>query len=138
MSNENQDIRWKQRFDNLQSVYKLLQEALEANTQTPNSKLIQMALIKAFEMTFELSWKTMKDFLVYNGIDVKLPREIIKQAFANDIVEDGQLWIDMLEERNLMTHTYDEERAHEAIQHICEDYLQGLAQLHQYLLDRLA
>lgn len=138
MSNENQDIRWKQRFENLQSVFKRLQEAIEVHQQMPENDLIKMALIKAFEMTFELSWKTMKDFLVYNGIDVKFPREIIKQAFANDIIEDGQLWIDMLENRNLMTHTYDEERAHEAIQHICEDYLQGLAQLHQYLLDRVA
>ena len=137
MSNDNQDIRWKQRFDNLQSTYELLQEAIEANAQKPDNNLIQMALIKAFEMTFELSWKTMKDYLKYNGIDVKLPREIIKQAFANDIIIDGQLWIDMLEDRNLMTHTYDEERAKEAIQHICQNYLQGLTQFYQYLLERL-
>lgn len=138
MSNDNQDIRWKQRFDNLQSTYKLLQEAIEANAQMPDNNLIQMALIKAFEMTFELSWKTMKDFLKYNGIDVNSPREIIKQAFANDIIIDGQLWIDMLEDRNLMTHTYDEERAQEAIQHIRQDYLQGLTRLYQYFIERLA
>jgi len=137
MTEENQDIRWKQRFENLQSTYKLLQEAIAANQQTPNNSLMQMALIKAFEMTFELSWKTMKDFLQYNGIDVKLPREIIKQAFANDIIIDGQLWIDMLEDRNLMTHTYDEERAQSAILHICESYIIALTQLQNYLQERL-
>jgi nucleotidyltransferase substrate binding protein (TIGR01987 family) len=133
-----EDIRWKQRFDNLQSAYRNLQEAMEANAQNPTNTLIQMALIKAFEMTFELSWKTMKDYLNYNGINVKLPREVIKQAFANDIIIDGQLWIDMLEDRNLMAHTYDEARAHKAIDHICQRYGNGLEQLCQYLLERLA
>ncbi len=132
-----QDIRWKQRFENLQSAYQRLQHAIQINEQTPNNDLIQMALIKAFEMTFELSWKTMKDYLNYNGIDVKLPREVIKQAFANDIITDGQLWIDMLEDRNLMAHTYDEARAIKAVNHICQRYIAGLDELHQYLLARL-
>lgn len=132
-----QDIRWKQRFENLQSAYQRLQHAIEVNAQTPDNDLIQMALIKAFEMTFELSWKTMKDYLNYNGIDVKLPREVIKQAFANDIIIDGQLWIDMLEDRNLMAHTYDEARAIKAVNHICQHYIAGLNDLHQYLLARL-
>jgi len=133
-----QDIRWQQRFDNLQSAYQRLQNAVHANAQTPNDELIQMALIKAFEMTFELSWKTMKDYLNFNGIDVKLPREIIKQAFANDLIVDGQLWMDMLEDRNLMAHTYDEARALKAVNHICQRYMTGLEQLHQYLKARLA
>ena len=132
------DIRWQQRFENLQSAYQRLQHAVQANAQTPGNDLVQMALIKAFEMTFELSWKTMKDYLKYNGIDVKLPREVIKQAFANDIITDGQLWIDMLEDRNLMAHTYDEARALKAVNHICLRYMAGLEQLHQYLLARLA
>lgn len=129
-----EDIRWKQRFDNLQSAFQTLQQAVQANEQTPDNKLIQMALIKAFEMTFELSWKTMKDYLKYNGVDTKMPREVIKQAFANDIITDGQLWIDMLEDRNLMAHTYDEARALKAVNHICQRYMAGLEQLHQYLL----
>jgi nucleotidyltransferase substrate binding protein (TIGR01987 family) len=133
-----QDLRWQQRFENLQSAYKRLQHAVQANAQAPDNELIQMALIKAFEMTFELSWKTMKDYLNHNGIDVKLPREVIKHAFANDIVSDGQLWIDMLEDRNLMTHTYDEARALLAADHICRRYMAGLEQLHQYLSARLA
>ena len=132
------DIRWKQRFDNLQSTYQRLQHAVQANVATPNNDLIQMALIKAFEMTFELSWKTIKDYLKYNGIDVKLPREVIKQAFTNDIITDGQLWIDMLEDRNLMAHTYDEVRALKAVNHICQRYMVGLEQLHQYLSAKLA
>lgn len=137
MNNENQDIRWKQRFENLQSAYAKLQEAIKINQQMPENDLIKMALIKAFEMSFELSWKTMKDFLNYNGLPVKLPRETIKQAFANDVITDGQLWIDMLEHRNLMTHTYDEARADLAVLHIRQNYVKGLAQLQEYLSQRL-
>lgn len=129
-----EDIRWEQRFDNLKPAYQRLLRAVQANSQTPNSDLIHMALIKAFEMTFELAWKAMKDYLKYNGINAKLPREVIKQAFANDLITDGQLWIDMLEDRNLMAHTYDEARALIAVNHICERYMGGLEQLHQYLL----
>jgi nucleotidyltransferase substrate binding protein (TIGR01987 family) len=132
------DIRWQQRFENWQSSYRLLQHAVQACADSPDNELIQMALIKGFEMTFELSWKTMKDYLKYNGIDVKLPREIIKQAFANDIITDGQLWIDMLEDRNLMTHVYDEAHAIKAIQHICQRYMTGLDQLQHYLRPKLA
>jgi len=132
-----QDVRWKQRFANLQLVYQGLKRAVAANAKTPGDDLIRMAVIKAFEMTFELSWKTMKDYLQYNGIEVKLPREVIKQAFANDVIVDGQMWIDMLEDRNLMAHAYDESLALQAIEHICQRYLAGQEQLHQYFLARL-
>ncbi len=96
-----------------------------------------MAPIKALEMSFELAWKTMKDYLNYNGISMKLPHEVIEQAFANDIVVDGQSWIDMLEDRKLIAHTYDEARAREAIAHICQRYMAALAALHAYLSERL-
>lgn len=137
MSTEN-DIRWKQRFSNLQLAYRRLQQAVEANRLTPGNDLIQMALIKAFEMSFELAWKTLKDYLNYNGIDVKLPREVIKQAFANELVSDGQLWIDMLEERNLMAHIYDQARALKAVNHICQRYIHGLEEVHGFLSSKLA
>ena len=131
------DIRWKQRFDNLQRAYQRLSWALEIHQQDPDNDLIRMAVIKAYEFTFELSWKTLKDFLAYNGIDAKLPREVLKQAFATGLVIDGQLWIDMLEERNLMAHTYDDARARKAVDQIQERYLGGLQHLHDMLTPKL-
>ncbi|MEI6208953.1 MAG: nucleotidyltransferase substrate binding protein [Desulfuromonadales bacterium] len=133
-----EDIRWKQRFNNYCRSYSQLNKAVKAHSEQPDNELIQMALVKAFEMTFELAWKTMKDYLRYNGIDVKLPREVIKQAFANDIIVDGQLWIDMLENRNVMAHVYDEARAHETVDLICQCYLQSLEHLYQFMQGKLA
>ena len=137
MDAQSSDIRWKQRFDNLQRAYRRLRWALEIHQQDPSDELIHMAVIKAYEFTFELSWKTLKDFLAYNGIDAKLPREVLKQAFATGLVSDGQLWIDMLEERNLMAHTYDDTRARIAVDQIQERYLGGLQQLHNMLTTKL-
>jgi nucleotidyltransferase substrate binding protein (TIGR01987 family) len=131
-----EDIRWKQRFDNLQLAYARLRQAVAANADRPDDDLIQMALVKAFEMTFELAWKTMKDYLKFNGIDAKLPREVNKQAFANDIIDDGQLWIDILENRNVMAHVYDEARAHETVRRICQSYMSALEQLHVFLMEK--
>jgi nucleotidyltransferase substrate binding protein (TIGR01987 family) len=131
------DIRWKQRFDNLQRAYRRLRSMLELAAQDPDSDVIRMAVIKAYEFTFELSWKTLKDYLSYNGIDARLPREAIKQAFATGLLIDGQLWIDMLEERNLMAHTYDDARAKAAVTQIQTRYLAGLDQLHSLLSSKL-
>ncbi|MBM5804119.1 MAG: nucleotidyltransferase [Cyanobacteria bacterium K_DeepCast_35m_m2_155] len=134
---EASDIRWKQRFDNLQRAYRRLRSMLELAAQDPESEVIRMAVIKAYEFTFELSWKTLKDYLSYNGLDARLPREVIKQAFATGLLIDGQLWIDMLEERNLMAHTYDDARAKAAVNQIQTRYLAGLAQLHTLLSSKL-
>jgi nucleotidyltransferase substrate binding protein (TIGR01987 family) len=56
----------------------------------------------------ELSWKTMKDYLEGRGISTAYPRDTIKESFAHGLVEDGDIWMEMLERRNLLSHTYDE------------------------------
>jgi len=130
---ERSDIRWKQRFDNLQRAYRRLCSMLELLQQDSDSEVVRLAVIKAYEFTFELSWKTLKDYLAYNGIDARLPREVIKQAFATGLLLDGELWIAMLEERNLMAHTYDDTKAKAAVTQIQSRYLAGLSQLQELL-----
>lgn len=100
------EIRWKQRFENFENAFLLLEEAVN---DFPNlSKLEKEGLIQRFEYTFELSWKTLKDFLESQGVEAKFPREVIKQAFKNELILDGELWLQMLDSRNQMAHTYDE------------------------------
>ena len=75
-----------------------------------------MALVQVFEFTYELGWKTVKDYLSFSGIkNVNSPREVIKHGFQNQIIEDGQLWINMMEDQNLIAHTYSEENAKKAV-----------------------
>ena len=134
---ENQGIRWKQRFQNLEKAYLKFQHALQAQAKEPQNELYQMALVQAFEFTFELGWKTVKDFLVYSGVKgVSLPRDVIKQGFHFQVIEDGQLWIDMMQDKNLMAHTYSEENAQKALAKITGQYSDGIRQVYTYLKDR--
>lgn len=131
-----EDIRWQQRFENLEKAWRRLNEALDGISQEPANHLYQIALIGAFQFTFELAWKTMKDYLVYNGVNVSLPREVIKQAFHHELIEDGQIWIKMLEERNLMAHVYQEQAAQLAVKSIRERYVGALKQIYEYLNEK--
>lgn len=131
-----QDIRWHQRFDNLEKAHQTFQLALAANREDPTHKLLQMALIQAFEFTYELGWKTLKDYLKYSGIDLQLPREVIKQAFTSHLIEDGQAWIEMLEDRNLMAFAYDDTKAKQAIEDIMNRYAPALEQVYRTLQEK--
>ncbi len=113
------EIRWKQRFQNLKKAFSQLQRGL--NIAKPNDIELQ-GIIQSFEFTFELSWKTLKDFLKNKGVDVSFPRDVIKEAFHHQIIDNGEIWLDMLENRNLIAHTYDEKRAIEVISLIREKY----------------
>ena len=72
------------------------------------NEIEKAGLIQFFEVGFELAWKVMKDYLIAEGYEVKSPRETIKQAFQYGLIEDGTLWLEALEKRNLSAHTYDE------------------------------
>lgn len=107
MQQNSNDIRWIQRFENLKKSLLGLEVALKI--KTPD--IVQKAgIIQFFEMTFELSWKTMKDYLEYNGFeDLNSPRAVIKKAFQVEVILDGHEWMDCLEKRNQMSHVYDEQ-----------------------------
>jgi len=123
------ELRWRQRLESLQRALAQLMAALAALGADPGNEVIGIAVIKAYEFSFELSWKTLKDLLSHEGIDALLPREVLRQAFATGLVDDGQLWIDMLEQRNLMAHTYDQARARQALALIEERFAPALLAL---------
>lgn len=128
-------IRWKQRFSNFEKAYKLLKEGIETSGDI-SSKLEKEGIIQRFEYTFELAWKTLKDYLEYGGILVNLPREIIKQSFAKSLITDGDAWIDMLEKRNLIAHTYDEKNFEIVIGLIKDKYFKAIDQAYELLLEK--
>lgn len=115
----NEDILWKQRFSNYKKAAMQLEEFIEKDEL---NKFEIQGLIQCFEYTFELAWKTMKDYLENEGFEVKSPRQTIQTAFQTQLVTDGHTWIDALEKRNLMAHTYDEDVAKEAEQLIKQKY----------------
>ena len=124
------DVRWKQRFNNFEKATKQLQEFIELDKL---NKFEVQGLIQCFEYTFELAWKTMKDYLELEGFEVKSPRSTIQTAFQIELVRDGHAWIDALEKRNLMAHTYDESVANQSEQLIRNSYYPVIKELYEKL-----
>ena len=89
--------------------------------------------VQFFETSFELAWKTLKDYLESEGFDVKTPRETIKQAFQVGLLADGGAWMRMLDDRNRMSHIYDEAHSRKVERAIREAYFPHLQSLYQVL-----
>ena len=132
-----QDVRWKQRFQNFDRAVVLLREPIERDVTTL-SELEKEGTIQRFEFALELAWKTLKDYLEFEGrvIDPVTPRNVIKEAFAARILRDGQVWIDMLDHRNLLSHTYDEVTFDKAVLAIRDRYLAAIEDLHLWFMER--
>ena len=103
-----QDIRWKQRFENFQKAIILLQEVPKMDIHTL-SYLEKEGIIQRFEFTLELAWKTLKDKMEYDGLilDKISPKVILKEAFRTKYIDNIDLWLEMIDHRNLLSHTYD-------------------------------
>lgn len=127
---EMKEIRWKQRFENFEKSFKLLEKYAK---QPISTELDRAGIIHFFETTFELAWKVLKDYLEAEGYVVKSPRESIKQAFQAEIIEEGHLWMDALSKRNLITHTYDQEIAEKLVISIKEQFVPLLRDLYDRL-----
>lgn len=123
------NIRWRQRFQNLNKAFEQLQRGLAIKTP---SDIEQQGIIQSFEFTFELSWKTMRDYLEAQGVACQFPRDVIKQAFQYQLISAGEIWLDMLGKINLLSHTYDEKIASEAYRSIKYEYASPIKALVQW------
>ncbi len=80
-------------------------------------------VIQRFEFTFELLWKTAKIFLEYEGLRCVGPRSCIKEGVRREILVEGEVLLDMLEDRNKTSHIYDEHTAEEIFERIKNEYV---------------
>ena len=117
-----QDIRWKQRFQNYEKAFKRLSRAIEVVKSAPDDDLLQSGLVQTYEYTFELAWKTLKDYLTLEGFEVRSPRETIRQGFQSGYIMNGEDWLQGLADRNLTTHIYDNEIIIRVLNGIFERY----------------
>ncbi|MFA5879810.1 MAG: nucleotidyltransferase substrate binding protein [Candidatus Margulisiibacteriota bacterium] len=95
------------------------------------------AVIKRFEFTYELSWKLLKAVLEYKGLIAKTPRDCFKEAFAAGIIDDSDAWVNMIEDRNLISHTYQEDSANEIYENIKEVYFAKFKELESLFLKEI-
>ena len=127
--------RWQQRFDNYKRAYFLLQEAIETRSQTSLNQLEKEGIIQRFEYCCELAWKTIKDYLESQNIVFSqiTPRAVLKEAIASKLISNGQNWMEALDTRNAMSHTYDFKKFEKAIEEIAKKYLKCFSELYETL-----
>lgn len=118
-----QDIRWRQRYENYSKALSQLSSALELMRQRGLSELEKQGLIQSFEYTYELGWNMLKDYLAWQGIEnIVGSRDAIRESYKTGLVADGSVWMAMLQDRNRTTHTYNEKTAASILSHIAEQY----------------
>jgi len=132
--NEQKEIRWKQRFQNFEKAYQSFGRII--SIETPN-EAERMGLIQSFEIVFELSWKTLKDYLSAQGYLEKTPRSVLKVAFRDGIISNGHDWIEALESRNETVHTYNDDMAEKLDKKIREIYAPIIHDLYSHLQQEL-
>ena len=127
-----EEIRWHYRHDRFGRALRLLRKALE-NGAAELNPLEQEGLVQRFEYTFELGWKLLKDRLEHEGValDRRTPREVIRAAFKAKLIHDGDLWMDMLADRNATSHQYDDSQFEETVENIELRYFHEFERLHE-------
>jgi nucleotidyltransferase substrate binding protein (TIGR01987 family) len=128
------DVRWKQRFENFDRAVNLLRVPFERDVSAL-SDLEKEGTIQRFEVAVELAWKTVKDYLVYQGQTVEpvTPRNVLKEAYSAGIIANGQVWMDMLDHRNLLSHTYSAAVFETVVIAIRDRYLGAIESLRDWL-----
>jgi nucleotidyltransferase substrate binding protein (TIGR01987 family) len=122
-----EDIRWKQRLQNYKRALTTITKAVELASSRELSELEKQGVIQGFEFSFELAWNVMKDFLEEQGISGIIgSKNAVRYAFQKELITDGQVWMDMIESRNLASHSYDEEKAENIYNNIIEIFYSQL------------
>lgn len=137
-TDKNADIRWQQRLVHFGQALEQLGEAVALRQQRPLSRLERQGLIKAFEFTHELAWNTLKDFFDYQGTSGLMgSRDATREAFRVGLIEDGEVWMEMIASRNRTAHTYNENAAEEIAGRVSDAYLPLFLKLQSRLHTRL-
>ena len=121
------------KYDNYVSHLNVLKQA--DKEQLDNAFIIS-GIIDKFSIQFELGWKVLKELLAYEGSTAAAtgsPRGIIKEAYAVYPFFDGELWLDMLKDRNDMAHIYDGNAAGELVERILSCYIPEFIRLEREL-----
>ena len=124
------DIRWIQRFQNFTKALETLRRAVTLSEQRALSELEEQGLIQEFEFTHELAWNVLKDYLEEQGfVGIIGSKNATREAFKNNLLADGQVWMDMIKARNQTSHTYNLELAGKISKDILTRFFPAFAEM---------
>ena len=125
------------KFENFDNSLSILLEADKENC----NEIYRMGIIGQFNLTFELSWKALREVLLIHGVNkasTVSPREILKAGYEFHFLSDEETWLDMLKRRNQSIHIYEEDLAVELVNLIFEKYLVAFVNLRDELRQRIS
>lgn len=121
--NSPKNVRWKQRLLSFSSALDQLRLAVQLAKSRPLTDLEKQGLIHGFEFTHELSWNLLRDFLRERGVqEIYGSKDATREAFSLGLIQHGEVWMAMIESRNLSSHTYSQETADEIAKAILTSY----------------
>ena len=117
--------RWRYRLANYRSALALLREAMDQRSESGLNQLETEGAVQRFMFTLELAWNVMKDYLEHQGVvfNQVTPRAVIRKAYEANLTEHGEAWMDALDARNKMSHTYDARAFEQVVGEIGNSYL---------------
>lgn len=127
----NTNTRWQERLENFSKAYEALAVAIQRIKINPDDDLLRAGFIQTYEFTIELAWKTLADYLEDQGFkEINSPKKVIRTAFAEGYIKDGELWLLALDDRNLTVHTYKKELAEKLAADIVSKYFSIITDLY--------
>lgn len=125
--------KFKDKYAHFVDAVNRLKEALQDYENHPLST-IRDGVIQRFEFCTELAWKTTREYLIEQGYtEINSPKSVMKQAYADHLIEDETSWLELLNDRNITSHLYDEESAQEIFENIKDKYVSLFERLFNHL-----
>ena len=134
---ENTLPRWEQKLDSYRKALGCLAEVINVMKVRQLNDFEADGLIQRFEFTFELAWKLMKSYADYQGTDKEImsSRDAVRWAFENKLIEDSDVWMEMIKRRNDTSHNYDEDTAADVIVCVKDVYFQAFVYFYERMND---
>lgn len=124
------------KFNNYKNALSRLHESLN-EAEGSGSLTMRDGVIQRFEFTAELSWKTMREYLLLQEVgDINNPKNVLREALSNSIITDGEGWLSIIRDRNSTSHVYDEEDADEIFARIKSKHIKLFDELESMLSEK--
>lgn len=122
-----QDAEIRNLFEQFKKAFGRLKESI--GLEINNAEIKRDAVIQRFEFTFELLWKLLKRIAIEEKIEAFSPKTAFAAGFQLGLIEDEQLFVDIIDERNKTSHVYSELTAEEIYDFVCEHVVDAFEQV---------
>lgn len=120
-----------------EQAFKKLEEVIQMYNDDAKEVYVD-AMIQRFEFCTELSWKLLKKYLEQEKLgEFYSPKSVIKESFKQKLLDGGEIWLDILDDRNLTSHIYDEVTANRIRDNIMKKYIYEFGKLLNVMKEKI-